>query len=91
MKHIVLPLGLASVLQQILNDGMKEEIKGSVNNFVFPLLDAILLVVLIIQIVLTYKDYQEHGQIQYVKPLVVGICFVVCLTAPLYMWTIIGW
>lgn len=91
MKHIVLPLGLASVLQQILNDGIKEEIKGTVNNFVFPLIDAILLVVLIIQIVRTYKDWKEHGEIQYEKPLIIGVCLAVCLTAPLYMWAIIGW
>lgn len=65
MKNTILPLGIASVLQQILNDGIKDEVKGVVNTFVFPIIDAILLVVLIVQIVRTYKDWKEHGEIQY--------------------------
>lgn len=91
MKNTILPLGIASVLQQILNDGIKDEVKGVVNNFVFPIIDAVLLVVLIVQIVRTYKDWKEHGEIQYEKPLIVGICLAVSIAAPLFMWSIIGW
>lgn len=91
MKNTILPLGIASVLQQILNDGIKDEIKGVVNNFVFPIIDAILLVVLIVQIVRTYKDWKEHGEIQYEKPLIVGVCLAISIAAPLFMWSIIGW
>ncbi len=91
MKHIVLPLGIASVLQQILNDGIKDEIKGVVNNFVFPIIDAVLLVVLIIQIVRTYRDWKEHGEIQWEKPLIVGVCLAISIAAPPFMWSIIGW
>lgn len=91
MKNTILPLGIASVLQQILNDGIKDEVKGVVNTFVFPIIDAILLVVLIVQIVRTYKDWKEHGEIQYEKPLVVGVCLAISLAAPAFMWGIIGW
>lgn len=91
MKNTVLPLGIASVLQQILNDGIKDEVKGVVNYFVFPIIDAILLVVLIVQIVRTYKDWKEHGEIQYEKPLIVGVCLAISLAAPAFMWSIIGW
>ncbi len=91
MKNTILPLGIASVLQQILNDGIKDEIKGVVNNFVFPIIDAILLVVLIIQIVRTYRDWKEHGEIQWEKPLIVGVCLAISIAAPLFMWSIIGW
>lgn len=91
MKNTVLPLGIASVLQQILNDGIKDEVKGVVNFFVFPIIDAILLVVLIVQIVRTYKDWKEHGEIQYEKPLIVGVCLAISLAAPAFMWSIIGW
>lgn len=91
MKNTILPLGIASVLQQILNDGIKDEVKGVVNNFVFPIIDAVLLVILIVQIVRTYKDWKEHGEIQYEKPLIVGICLAVSIAAPLFMWSIIGW
>lgn len=91
MKNTILPLGIASVLQQILNDGIKDEVKGVVNTFVFPIIDAILLVVLIVQIVRTYKDWKEHGEIQYEKPLIVGVCLAISLAAPAFMWDIIGW
>ena len=91
MKNTILPLGIASVLQQILNDGIKDEVKGVVNNFVFPIIDAVLLVILIVQIVRTYKDWKEYGEIQYEKPLIVGICLAVSIAAPLFMWSIIGW
>ncbi len=91
MKNTILPLGIASVLQQILNDGIKDEVKGVVNTFVFPIIDAILLVVLIVQIVRTYKDWKEHGEIQYEKPLIVGVCLAISLAAPAFMWGIIGW
>lgn len=91
MKNTVLPLGIASVLQQILNEGIKDEVKGVVNYFVFPIIDAILLVVLIVQIVRTYKDWKEHGEIQYEKPLIIGVCFAISLSAPAFMWSIIGW
>lgn len=91
MKNTILPLGIASVLQQILNDGIKDEVKGVVNSFVFPIIDAILLVVLIVQIVRTYKDWKEHGEIQYEKPLIVGVCLAISLAAPAFMWGIIGW
>lgn len=91
MKNTILPLGIASVLQQILNDGIKDEVKGVVNTFVFPIIDAILLVVLIVQIVRTYKDWKEHGEIQYEKPLIVGVCLAISLAAPAFMWSIIGW
>ena len=91
MKNTILPLGIASVLQQILNDGIKDEVKGVVNYFVFPIIDAVLLVVLIVQLVRTYKDWKEHSEIQYEKPLIVGICLVIAIVAPRFMWGIIGW
>lgn len=91
MKNTILPLGIASVLQQILNDGIKDEVKGVVNYFVFPIIAAVLLVVLIVQLVRTYKDWKEHSEIQYEKPLAVGICLTIAIVAPRFMWGIIGW
>lgn len=85
MKNTILPLGIASVLQQILNDGIKDEVKGVVNNFVFPIIAAVLLVVLIVQLVRTYRDWKEHSEIQYEKPLIVGVCLVIAIVAPRFM------
>ena len=91
MKHKLLPLGISDVLEQILNQGIKPEVKGVVNKFIFPLISAILLVVLIIQIVRTYKDWKEHGEVQYEKPLIIGVCLAISIAAPLFMWGIISW
>ena len=57
MNYLIQSLGIGSVLEQILNSGIKPEVKDVVNKFVFPLLSAVLLVVLIIQIVRTYRDW----------------------------------
>lgn len=91
MKNTILPLGIASVLQQILNDGVKDEIKGAVNDFVFPILSAIIVIVLLVQIVHSYKDWKEHGEINWEKPVIVGVCLAICIAAPRFMWGIIGW
>ncbi len=61
MKHIVLPLGLSAVLEQILNEGIKPEVTGTVNKFLFPLITAVLLVVFIIEAVNTYGYLTEKG------------------------------
>ncbi len=91
MKHIVLPLGLSAVLEQILNEGIKPEVTGTVNKFLFPLITAILLVVFIIEAVNTYKDYKKNGEIDKEKLLVTGVCLILCLVAPGFMWGVIGW
>lgn len=91
MKYVVLPLGLSDVLEQILNEGIKPEVKGVVNKFLFPLISAILLIAFIVQVVRTYKDWKEHGEIDYEKVIVCGVCLVLCIAAPAFMWGVIGW
>lgn len=91
MKHIVLSLGLSAVLEQILNEGIRPEMTGIVNKFLFPLITAVLLVVFIIEAVSTYKDYKEKGEINKEKLLVTGACLILCIAAPAYMWGVIGW
>ncbi len=86
-----LTLGISSVLEQILNQGIKQEVKDTTSNFLFPIIAAILLIVLIVQIVFTYKDYKEKGEVDYIKLIVCFVCLALCITAPLYMWGIIGW
>lgn len=91
MKHIVLPLGISDVLEQILNDGIRPEVKGSVNKFLFPLITAVLVVVFFIEAVNTYKDFKKNGEIDKEKLLVTGVCLILCIVAPSFMWGVIGW
>ena len=91
MNYLLQSLGISTVLEQILNDGIKPEVKNVVNKFVFPLISAVLLVVLIIQIVRTYRDWKEHEEVRYEVPIIIGVCLAISITAPLFMWGIIGW
>lgn len=91
MKKTILPIGISDVLEQILNQGVKPEIMGSTNKFVFPIIQAILLVVFVIEAVNTYKDYKKNGEWDKEKLIVTGVCLAICLAAPAFMWGIIGW
>ncbi len=91
MKYTVIPLGMTEVLEQILNESVKPEIKGVVNKFLFPIIEAVLLIVLIIQIVRTYKDWKERGELDVEKLIVVVVCLAICIAAPAFMWGILGW
>ena len=37
-----------------------------------------------------YFDYRKHGQFEFVAPCILFACLVFTLTAPLYIWDIIG-
>lgn len=91
MKNTILPLGISDVLEQILNEGIKPEIKGSANKFIFPIISAILLIVFIVVLVNTYKDYNQKGEWDKEKVIVTGVCLALCIVAPAFMWGVIGW
>lgn len=86
-----LRLGISAVLEQILNQGIKQEVKDTAGKFLFPLISAVLLIVLIVQLVRTYKDWKEKGEPDYEKLIVCFICLALCIAAPSLMWGIIGW
>ncbi len=67
-----------------------EQIKAVVNNVVFPAIDLILAVFFFAKLALAYFDYRKHGQFEWTAPAILFACLVFCLTAPLYVWTIIG-
>ena len=37
-----------------------------------------------------YFDYRKHGQFEFTAPCILFACLVFTLTAPLYIWKIIG-
>lgn len=72
-------------------DGMKGQIKTIVNDVVFPILDGVLGILLILFITKSAISYKRNGEFDIIAPAVClgGLLFV--LTAPLYIWNIIPW
>jgi hypothetical protein len=66
------------------------QIKQVVNNVVFPVIDLILAVFFFAKLGMAYFDYRKHGQFEWTAPAILFACLVFILTAPLYVWTIIG-
>ena len=68
----------------------KEQIKRVVNNVIFPVVDMILAILLFVKLGTAYFDYRKHGQFEFTAPCILFACLVFTLTAPLYIWKIIG-
>lgn len=66
------------------------QIKDIVNNVVFPVIDMILAVLLFVKIATAYMDYRKHGQFEFVAPAILFACLLFSLTAPSYIWNILG-
>ena len=67
-----------------------EQIKQVVDNVVFPVIDLILAVFFFGKLGMAYFDYRKHGQFEWTAPAILFACLVFTLTAPLYIWTILG-
>ena len=68
----------------------KEQIKRAVNNVIFPVVDMILAILFFVKLGTAYFDYRKHGQFEFTAPCILFACLVFTLTAPLYIWKIIG-
>ena len=66
------------------------QIKTVVNNVVFPVVDVILAILLFVKIATSYMDYRKHGQFEWTAPAILFGCLIFSLTAPLYLWSIVG-
>ena len=66
------------------------QIKTVVNNVVFPALDMILAIAFFTKLGMAYFDYRKHGQFEWTGPVILFACLVFTLTAPSYIWGIIG-
>ena len=67
-----------------------DQIKTVVNNVVFPAIDLILAVLFFVKVGTAYMDYRKHGQIEWAPPVILFVCLIFTLTAPLYVWDIVG-
>ena len=66
------------------------QVKDIVNNVVFPVIDLVLAVCFFAKVGLTYMDYRKHGQFEWTPAAILFATLVFTLTAPLYIWGIIG-
>ena len=66
------------------------QIKAVVNNVVFPAIDLILAVFFFMKMGMAYFDFRKSGQFEWTGPAILFTCLVFTLTAPTYIWGIIG-
>lgn len=67
-----------------------DQIKAVVNNVVFPVIDLILAVFFFAKLGMAYFDYRKHGQFEWTAPAILFACLIFTLTAPTYVWSILG-
>lgn len=66
------------------------QVKQVVNNVVFPVIDLILAVLFFVKVGTAYFEYRKHGQFEFTAPCILFACLIFTLTAPLYIWNILG-
>ena len=71
-------------------DTAKSQVRTIVDNVVFPVIDVILAILLFAKIGTCYLDYRKHGQFEWMAPAILFGCLLFSLTAPLYLWSIVG-
>ena len=70
--------------------GAATQIKTVVEKVVFPALDMILAIAFFVKVGSAYFDYRQRGQFEWTPPAILLVCLIFCLTAPSYIWGIIG-
>jgi hypothetical protein len=80
---------VAGAVEDTWNEA-KVQIKQVVNNVVFPVIDLILAVCFFAKLGLAYFDYRKSGHFEWTAPAILFACLVLTLTAPMYVWGIIG-
>ena len=66
------------------------QIKSVVNKVVFPAIDMILAIFFFVKLGTAYFDYRKTGQFEWTAPAILFACLVFTLTAPMYIWQIVG-
>lgn len=80
---------VAGAIEGTWKDASKQ-IKTVVNNVIFPAIDLVLAVFFFAKLGTAYFDYRKHGQFEWTAPAILFACLIFTLTAPLYIWTILG-
>ena len=84
---LCLPAGAATSVDAVIEQtwaSIRGQIQNVVNNVVFPA------VVFFVKLSSAYFDYRKHGQFDFTAPAILFACLVFTLTAPLYIWKVLG-
>ena len=57
---------------------------------VFPVIDVVLVILFFVKVSTSYFEYRKHGQFEFAAPAILFACLVFTLTAPLYIWGVVG-
>ena len=68
----------------------RAQVVSVVNNVVFPVLDVILAVLFFVKVGSSWFEYRKHGQFEFASPAILFACLLFTLTAPLYIWGVVG-
>ena len=63
---------------------------NSAKSQIKTVVDTILAVLFFVKIGTAYFDYRKHGQFEFAAPAILFACLIFTLTAPLYIWGIVG-
>ena len=80
---------VAGAVEQTWTEAAKQ-IKSVVEKVVFPALDMILAIAFFVKLGSSYFDYRQRGQFEWVGPAILLACLIFSLSAPKYIWNIIG-
>ena len=80
---------VAGAVEQTWTEAAKQ-IKSVVETVVFPALNMILAIAFFVKLGSSYFDYRQRGQFEWVGPVILLACLIFSLSAPKYIWNIIG-
>ena len=80
---------VAGAVEQTWTEAAKQ-IKSVVETVVFPALNMILAIAFFVKLGSSYFDYRQRGQFEWVGPAILLACLIFLLSAPKYIWNIIG-
>ena len=80
---------VASAVESTWTTG-STQIKTVVDNVVFPVIDMVLAIAFFVKLGTAYFDYRKSGQFEWTAPAILFACLVFTLTAPTYIWGIVG-
>lgn len=80
---------VAGAIEGTWNDA-SGQIKTVVNKVVFPAIDLILAVFFFAKLGMAYFDYRKSGQFEWTGPAILFACLIFTITAPTYIWQILG-
>ena len=89
VSALAAPGDVATAIEATWKDAAGQ-IKTIVNSVVFPAIALILAILFFVKLSTSYMDYRKHGQFDFSASAILFVGLILALTAPLYLWTVIG-